>query len=77
MGENAAPIREKIIKTLGHMGFAIDPQLNDSNSLEKSRNISGNKQPILVIRGDEERYIAEEVEKLISTYSVLNNFPSQ
>jgi acetate kinase len=65
VGENAAPIREKIITALSHMGFTIDNQQNDGNTGADCRNISANEQPILVIRGDEEHYIAQEVEKLI------------
>ena len=65
VGENAFPIREKIILPLSHMGFALDQKLNATNTGENCRNISKSGSPILVIRGDEERFIAEKVNSLV------------
>ena len=65
VGENAAPIREKIIASLDHIGFSLDLKSNANDTGEGCRDISSNKKPILVIRGDEEFFIAQEVERLL------------
>ena len=66
VGENASPIREKIIAPLSHLGFTIDLEKNGINTDDRCRNISNNGRPILVIRGDEECFMAQEIEKLLT-----------
>jgi acetate kinase len=63
VGENAAPIREKILTGLNHLGLAISNERNTQNNGEACRNISQNQTPILVIRGDEEQFIAHETHR--------------
>ena len=70
VGENASPIREKIILPLSHMGFALDLKLNATNSRENCRSISERGNHILVIRGDEERFIAEKVASLVDEMGI-------
>lgn len=65
VGENAAPIRERVLDSLGHLNFSLDLELNRIDSGDNCRNISNNEKPILVIRGDEEYFIAQEVSKSI------------
>ena len=61
VGENAAPIRAMITETINHMGFAIDPTHNYNDNGETCRTISASNIPILVIRGDEEYFMAQQV----------------
>lgn len=64
VGENAAVIRQKIIAPLKHFGMSINPAMGASQTCEK---ISDKGTPILVIRGDEEKYIATKVlEQLVT-----------
>lgn len=64
VGENASLIRELIIQPLAHLGFTLDPTKNNQK-IEDIANISTHAVPILVIRGDEERLIAEKVSAFI------------
>ncbi len=67
VGENAHPIRAKILAPLEHLGLAICVKKNQINSIENCRDISPKGTPILVIRGDEEEFIAHEVVKIIKS----------
>lgn len=58
IGENAAPIRERILEPLQHLGFKLK---EDTHPEANCRNLSKGKHPILVIRGDEEYFIAQGV----------------
>lgn len=69
VGENAFPIREKIMCPLSHMGFGLDLKLNATNTGENCRSISNEGTPILVVRGDEESFIAEKVATIINSFS--------
>lgn len=66
VGENAHPIRAQIIDSLNHFGLSIDSKKNQLKATEDCLNISANSKPILVIRGDEEQFIAQEVLKLVT-----------
>jgi len=65
IGENAAPIREMIVSGLHHSGLVLSKDRNAQDNGDKCRNISQNQTPILVIRGDEEQFIACEVIKAV------------
>lgn len=62
IGENAASIRQKIISPLKHLGLSINPEIRPEKSCEK---ISEKGIPVLVIRGDEEKYIASAVLEIL------------
>ena len=64
VGENAYPIRAKIIASLNHLGLTIDLKKNEFNTGENCMDTSLKGKPILVIRGDEEQFIAQEVLKI-------------
>lgn len=64
VGENAALIREKILAPLAHFGFRVDAAKNALRPAESCWVISGQGTLVLVIRGDEERMIAENVARL-------------
>ena len=79
VGENAVQIRQMIVSKLHHMHLIIDPERNQvpvfgsvnanppQKNLENCRNIAiNNEPPILVIRGDEEYFMALEVLKLMN-----------
>ncbi len=70
VGENAASIRAKIIEPLTHLGLMIDHNTNHAPSESHCKNISTDKTPILVIRGDEEQFIAEEVTSLLKEKNI-------
>lgn len=65
VGENAATIREKIIKPLQHLGFHLNDEYNQQKSDLSVRRISSHQTPILVIRGDEESLIAHKVAQIL------------
>ena len=67
IGENAANIRIKILKKLNHLGFQIDPSLNSEGSNTTCHNIAAGKIPILVVKGDEEFFMASQVQSLLGT----------
>lgn len=54
IGENAAPVRQRIVKGLGFLGLAID-------GAREAPSIGSGPTPILVIPTDEERVIARAV----------------
>lgn len=54
VGENAAPIRARVLNGLGFLGFALDPAANDGGGTD----ISSGAARALVIATDEERVIA-------------------
>ncbi|MEY8841529.1 acetate/propionate family kinase [Cribrihabitans sp. XS_ASV171] len=54
VGENAAPIRARVIEGLGFLGLDIDAAANDAGRTR----ISSGPTPVLVIPTDEERVIA-------------------
>jgi len=70
VGENAASIRAKIIEPLAHLGLLIDHNTNHAPSESHCRHIARDMTPILVIRGDEEHFIAEEVTRLLKENNV-------
>ncbi|WP_019216851.1 hypothetical protein [Legionella tunisiensis] len=60
IGENAALIRERVITPLKHLEFELNSTANSSNGDENCRLISSSGKSILVIRGDEEAFIAQK-----------------
>lgn len=64
VGENAAIIRKQIIAPLQHLGLAIDQDKNTSSDFGHCENIASMDLPVLVIKGNEEIFIAEQVVKL-------------
>lgn len=60
VGENAALIRERVVAPLKHLDFKLDSTANASCGNEKCHIISTSGKPILVIRGDEEAFIAQK-----------------
>ena len=69
IGENADPIRERIMTALHHLNFRIDSKQNKRKTEESCRDVSKHGIPILIIRGDEESFIAQEVNQLINNLS--------
>lgn len=63
VGENAALIREKVIEPLKHLGFSLNQDKNTSQAFQHCENIASEGLPVLVIKGDEEIFIAEQVAK--------------
>ncbi|MCV3271873.1 acetate/propionate family kinase [Roseobacter sinensis] len=57
IGENAAPIRQRIVEGLEYLGVAIDPARNRQNA----REIHSGDTRVMVIPTDEERIIARAV----------------
>jgi len=64
IGENAAPIRQRICKRLGFLGIQIDENLNEQGAGDVSQ--QGAKSRTFVIRTNEELMIAKHCLKLIS-----------
>ncbi|MCE8008372.1 acetate/propionate family kinase [Aestuariivita sp.] len=54
VGENAAPIRTRVLEKTGFLGLAVDAEANARNA----REIGAGPTPVLVIGTDEERVIA-------------------
>ncbi|MEL7202618.1 MAG: acetate/propionate family kinase [Pseudomonadota bacterium] len=57
IGENAAPIRERIADGLGYLGVHVDAEANARNAVE----IGAGATRVMVVRTDEERIIARAV----------------
>ncbi len=57
IGENAAPIRARVIERMGFLGLALDPEANAAGATA----IGAGTAQVLVIRTDEERVIARAV----------------
>ncbi|MEO1318095.1 MAG: acetate kinase, partial [Pseudomonadota bacterium] len=57
IGENAAPIRARIVEGLAYLGLEIDPLENGRNAQE----IGAGRTRVMVIPTDEERIIARAV----------------
>lgn len=64
VGENAAIIRENILGSLAHVGFMLDVAKNNER-LGDSACISTSGIPVLVIKGNEERFIADCVQDML------------
>ncbi|MCY6379564.1 acetate/propionate family kinase [Hoeflea prorocentri] len=59
VGENAGPIRERIVEGLDYLGIGIDPERNSENALD----IGNGRTRVMVIPTDEERVIARAVHR--------------
>ncbi|OYX54565.1 MAG: hypothetical protein B7Y96_08895, partial [Comamonadaceae bacterium 32-67-11] len=61
IGENAAPIRERILQELGWIGIDFDAQANAQACAGRGGPISraGSRVTVLVLPTDEERMLAE------------------
>ncbi|SFT34337.1 acetate/propionate family kinase [Sedimentitalea nanhaiensis] len=57
IGENAAPIRTRVIEGMAFLGLALNPAANETGAIE----IGSGPAQVLVIRTDEERVIARAV----------------
>lgn len=62
IGENAAPVRERVIEGLNFLGLSIDKEANARNAEIVSRGIT----PVMVIKTDEERVIARAVARKVA-----------
>lgn len=60
VGENASPIRQRIVEGLDYLGIGIDPELNARNA----QDIGNGRTRVMVIPTDEERVIARAVHSL-------------
>ena len=56
IGENAAPVRERIVNALPWLGFALDPAANAANARRITQSTSAT--PAYVIATNEELMIA-------------------
>lgn len=65
VGENAQNIREEIITPLSHLGLKLNLKTNRKRPLQSCENIGRGRIPILVIRADEEFFIAKQVSELL------------
>ncbi len=62
IGENAAPIRQRIVEGLAYLGISIDPVGNGENA----RDIGTGETRVMVIPTDEERVIARAVSRVLT-----------
>ena len=66
IGENSEIIRHKILQSLTHLNFNINLSLNSQKNRDDCHLISDLGSPILVIRSDEEDWIAQKIALLIN-----------
>jgi acetate kinase len=67
IGENSAPMRERILKQLSILGFGVDDEANLAARFGNSGNIEAKgSRPVMVIPTNEEWVIAQDATKLIS-----------
>ncbi len=62
IGENAAPIRQRICDGLEYLGIAVSPEANDANA----REIGTGATRVMIIPTDEERIIARAVRHAVA-----------
>ncbi|KTD04235.1 Acetate kinase (Acetokinase) [Legionella geestiana] len=67
VGENAVSIRERVMRPLAHLGFALDEDLNAARATADCSRLSCSGIPILMVRGDEERFMTELVMQLYAS----------
>ncbi|TNF57979.1 MAG: acetate/propionate family kinase [Rhodobacteraceae bacterium] len=66
IGENAAPIRARILEDTEFLGLSVDPRRNARNA----RNIAQGPKPVLVIPTDEERVIARAASRWLTRHQL-------
>lgn len=66
IGENAPLIRESILDGLAHFHCRLDTEKNLLSARPTVHNIAANGIPLFVIQGDEERFIASKVNRLLN-----------
>jgi acetate kinase len=64
IGENAAPVRARIVRSLGHLGIRLDDARNDAGAAVVSPD--GCACTVRVIRTDEEAIIARESQRVLA-----------
>ncbi|MEO1138554.1 MAG: acetate/propionate family kinase [Pseudomonadota bacterium] len=62
IGENAAPVRQRIVEGLEYLGIEIDPEANQNNA----RDVGTGKARVMVVPTDEERVIARAIHAALS-----------
>jgi acetate kinase len=69
IGENAAPVRARIVERLALLGLHLDPARNATNGAPKSRRITTDDSPVpaLVVPTNEEIMIARDTNALLRT----------
>jgi acetate kinase len=65
IGENAAFIRERILNNMTHLKFHIDGEKNQQKTSDLVHSISSEGIPILVIKGNEEYFMAQLTAELL------------
>ena len=66
IGENAAPIRAKVVALLGVVGMTLDPACNDQHGRQSGGRITTDAGPLaLVVPTDEELVIASDTAALL------------
>ncbi|MFC3907521.1 acetate/propionate family kinase [Legionella dresdenensis] len=65
VGENAAAVRQEVIAPLRHLNFQLNEKINQSPADESCQSIASGAIPILIIKGDEEIFIAQQVEIIL------------
>ncbi len=72
IGENAAPIRAKVVDHLAGLGLQLDPQANVRHSSAERNIACANTPPILLIPAREEWMIATQTAALLGTQGVTS-----
>jgi acetate kinase len=76
IGENSAPVRAKVLDSLGLLGLRVDPAANDDHGRSSSGRISSSTAPIaLVVPTDEELMIALDTDRLVSAADDIGGGP--
>lgn len=64
IGEHAAPVRARIVETLGWLGLMLDQEVNARHGPRVSA--AGSKVEILVVPTDEELVVARQVRAVLA-----------
>lgn len=67
VGENAVIIREKIISSLNHLNFKLNHEANNERSGQSCHAISAQGIPVLIIKSDEEFWMASQAAALLKS----------
>lgn len=66
IGENSVKVRHNVMDNLRHMGLEIDAEKNRESMQEDVSDIASGNTPILVIKGDEEKHMANLILELLA-----------
>ena len=66
IGENATPVREAVVKSLGYLGITLDEEANQTRGENKIISTPDSKVTVAIVPTNEELAICQETAELVS-----------